>query len=121
VLRPRITEPPADVVGSGVLTVKVEPAVSKTQRVVLLLNEISPNAGQRLDHPARRYTFDQRIIDANDPDSNNTLRFSVKDVVAGTYLVRVQVDGAESLLDVESNPRSPTFNTYVGGPKVSIS
>ena len=122
VLRPRITSVPQNVAGSGVLTVEVEPAVSKTQRAVLLLNEVSPNLGQRLDHPARRYTFDKRIINENDPEPNTTLTFSVKDVVAGTYLVRVQVDGAESLLDVDTtDPKSPTFNTYVGGPKVSIS
>jgi hypothetical protein len=41
--------------------------------------------------------------------------------VAGTYLVRVQVDGAESLLTVRSDPNQPDPNDprYIA-PQVTI-
>jgi hypothetical protein len=35
------------------------------------------------------------------------------------YLVRVQIDGAESLLEVDTDSASPTFNHYIG-PTVEI-
>jgi Pvc16 N-terminal domain len=130
VLRPTITGlPSAGAAGSGEVTVTVNPAVGRTQRAVLLLNEISPAAGQSLDHPAQFFRSDQRIIKAGDPDPNNTLTFSFinvstgkNDVSPGTYLVRVQVDGAESLLDVSTvtDPKSPLFNTYSNSPQVTI-
>jgi hypothetical protein len=40
-------------------------------------------------------------------------------VRAGEYLVRVQVDGAESPLVVDGDPTSPTFNQFLG-PLVTI-
>jgi hypothetical protein len=44
---------------------------------------------------------------------------SIYDVRAGDYLVRLQVDGAESPLLVDTDPNSPTFNQFVG-PLVTI-
>jgi hypothetical protein len=38
---------------------------------------------------------------------------------AGTYLVRVQVDGIASALAADLDPQSPTFNQY-NGPKVVV-
>ena len=37
----------------------------------------------------------------------------------GDFLLRLRVDGAESPLDVDTDPASPTFNQYTG-PEVTI-
>jgi hypothetical protein len=47
------------------------------------------------------------------------LTIPVEKLKAGEYLVRVQVDGAESLLNSDTNPDSPTFNWYVS-PRITI-
>ena len=116
VLRPTITNgpviPPGDVIAlvsstetidgnvvqfrAGALRVTFDPRVGRDQRVTLLFNEINVALGS----PTHAYTF-------NAP-ANNGLAVGVPDtaaidiafsrVVAGTYLVRVQVDGAESVL-----------------------
>jgi hypothetical protein len=69
------------------LRVKVTPEVGTRQRVLLLLNRIAPE-------PGRAYSV---AAPSRDTDTN-TLEFDVSDVEPGTYLVRIQVDGAESLL-----------------------
>ena len=53
-------------------------------------------------------------------DETDKLDFAISGVVSGKYIVRVQVDGAESSLDVDTNPLSPTFNQYTGTPQVTI-
>jgi hypothetical protein len=68
------------------------------------LNEQTSNA------PAAAYTA---ISERRERDSS-AIALTFSSVKAGTYLVRLQVDGAESLLDVDSN------NQYVGTPKVTI-
>ena len=116
VLRPTITNgpviPPADVLGlasstetingvvtplrAGSLRVACDPRVGRDQRASLVLNEINVAAGA-ITHA---YTFGA-------PSSNglalgvadtSTITFPFSRVVAGTYVVRVQVDGAESVL-----------------------
>jgi hypothetical protein len=116
VLRPTITNgfviPPSDLIGvvsstetidgnvvqlrAGALRIAFDPRVGRDQRVTLLLNEINVPPGSA----THAYTF-------NAP-ANNGLAIGIPDagdiqipfsrVVAGTYLVRVQVDGAESVL-----------------------
>jgi len=116
VLRPRI----ADVETSDSTGVKVtfDPKVGKTQRVVLLLNEFNPPP----DRLPNAYTFnapkDNGITDENITETA-IISFPISGVKPGEYLVRVQVDGAESPLTVDTNPASPTFNQYIG-PKVTI-
>jgi len=82
---------------AGTLKLVLDPHVTRDQRVVLLLNQLNPPAGQL----AHAYTFaapvGNGVVDP-DPDTG-TVRIPFKRVVAGTYLVRVQVDGAESLLE----------------------
>jgi hypothetical protein len=90
------------------VTVQVDLAIAKTQRVVLLLNELSTN------NPTA-YLFDAV---PRDRDTRSVI-FSIYDVKAGEYLVRVQVDGAESLLSVDRNSDSPTFEQY-NGPTLVI-
>src|SRR5262249_6310772 len=91
VLRPTILS--ATPSGTGVI-VKFNPAVGKTQRVVLLLNGTST--------PFRAYSFPAPPRNkVSDPDTTDTLTIPISGVQSGTYYVRVQVDGAESLLDVD--------------------
>lgn len=107
------------------LTLNLLPAVGLRQRVVLLLNEFNPPATR----PARAYRFDVPLTPPNPPPAKSppaprppsdmfaTLITRVIDVAAGTYLVRVQVDGAESLLNPGPDPDKPFFSS----PQVTIS
>jgi len=84
----------SDVEGTGsqprdaVVTVAVAPVVGAAQRVVLLLDATEGDE-------AFSFRADQRAAD-DDP-----VRVAVTGVRAGTYLIRIQVDGAESLLEID--------------------
>jgi hypothetical protein len=93
---------------SADLTIKLKPIVGKEQRVVLLLNEISSGN-------AASYTF----VDESRKTDTGTIKISISGVKAADYLVRVQVDGAESLLITDTDESSPTYNQYID-PKVKI-
>lgn len=93
---------------SGEVKVLVDPLVGKSQRAVLLLNELSN------DSPAS-YTL---VAPPRDGDAE-TITIPFTGVRPGDYLVRLQVDGAESLLKVDEDPKSPTYNRYAG-PKLTI-
>ncbi|MFO0729701.1 MAG: hypothetical protein U0231_12835 [Nitrospiraceae bacterium] len=121
VLRPIITpNPPTGVVASvvdgvnvksGNIQVDFNPNVGKTQRLLLLLNEFNPPSNR----PARAYSFKTApgngVVDPNTETPSVTMAFS--NVIPGDYLVRVQVDGAESLLAVDGTGMYAT-------PKVTI-
>lgn len=121
VLRPIIVaNPPTDVtsetvdgvsVRSGKIKIDFNPAVGKKQRVVLLLNEFNPPANRA----ARAYSFKAAtgngVVDPNTETASVTILF--KRVVPGDYLVRVQVDGAESLLAMDGSGK-------YASPKVTI-
>ncbi len=85
---------------SATITVKFSPKVGKAQRVSLLLNEF--------DAPDTRPLRDYSFIAPKDNGINDTqieadsIAFVVSGMLEGRYLVRVQVDGAESLLDRDS-------------------
>jgi hypothetical protein len=116
ILRPTITAPVgvANVQGAGnaprsaEITVQVEPPIGKAQRLVLLLHE-------RLSDAPAAYSF---AVSARNADAD-VLTIPVEGVRAGDYLVRVQVDGAESPLTVDTDADSPTFNQFIG-PLVTI-
>jgi hypothetical protein len=93
----------ADDLRTAQVTVDIDLPIAKTQRVVLLLNERS------ITKPAA-YLFDALPR----TEDTNSITFSLYDVKPGEYLVRVQVDGAESLLNVDTNSNSPTFEQYIG-------
>lgn len=99
VLHPTIT--PAGATSARV-DVQVDPIVGARQRVALLLNERTVTAPAAYSFAVR-----ERGADAH------TLQISISGVRAGTYFVRLQIDGAESPLDLD--PGSPTF-----GPTVTI-
>ena len=90
------------------------PGIGKKQRVVLLLNEFDPPE----DRPAHSYSF--KAPPRDDEDDAILIVIHISDVSPGDYLVRVQVDGAESLLTLDTEPSSSTFNQYIE-PKVAIS
>ncbi len=118
VLRPTITDVTAS--NTKEVTVTFNPAVGKTQRVVLLLNEFNPPPPS--ERAPRAYSFrspPDNGIEDHDVDQIDAITFPVDNVESGDYLVRVQVDGAESPLAVDTDPDSQTFNQYVG-PKVTI-
>ncbi|MCI0534030.1 MAG: DUF4255 domain-containing protein, partial [Verrucomicrobiales bacterium] len=108
VLRPSIqTIDVTDVVGSGSelrsanVEVTLDPPVGATQRVVLLLNEVPPPIASppEIAEPPLAYSFEgptMALLSPPAPTSNVII--PITDVQAGTYLVRVQVDGAESPL-----------------------
>lgn len=87
------------------LTVKVDPVVGKNQRAVVLLNG------------ARSYSFESAPRNKKgDPDESDTLTFPLSGVAKGDYLVRVQIDGADSALELDPNAADPVYT----GPKVTI-
>jgi hypothetical protein len=101
------------VVHAGTVTVTFTPPVVKGQRVILLLNEFQTIPAS----DALAYTFDAPSWDAiplpPGVDETAAINVSVSGVIPGDYLVRVQVDGAESLLGVDADGRYAT-------PKVTI-
>jgi hypothetical protein len=87
---------------SATLSLKVSPAIRKGQRVGLLLNEIA-------SVPAA-YSFYPKACN----EDSDKVTVYIHGVKPGRYLVRIQVDGAESLLLVDSDQRSSTYNQYTG-------
>jgi hypothetical protein len=75
---------------TGTATVTVTPGVGRAQRIFLLLNS-------RVTSPAHSYAF---VADARTSDAA-PIKVPLKDVERGDYFVRVQVDGAESPVDLD--------------------
>ncbi len=90
------------------LAVQLNVIVDPHQRVYTLLN------GQSGDTPSS-YIFSASKRDR----STQTVSFFLQDLPAGDYLVRIQVDGAESRLNVDEDASSPTFEQYIS-PSVTL-
>jgi hypothetical protein len=119
-LQPSLSLPPDAVVAGppdasgrhdGTIAVDLVPALGAGQTARLLLDRTTPRP------PVAAVLAPAIPADAVFPLARVTFAFA--DVPAGTYLVRVQVDGAESPLTVESDPSDPAFGT-VTGPTVTI-
>lgn len=96
------------------LTVRLDPNVAKSQRAVLFLNELNAPSSRA----SRAYSFD--AVPRNqpaDPPETDTVTFPITGVFTGDYLVRLQIDGADSPLEQDPNAPEPLFI----GPKVTIS
>lgn len=93
---------------TGQLSLSVDVTVATHQSTYLLLND------QERDTQVYVCKGERRTADTN------RLTFPLKEIRAGTYLVRVQIDGAESPLEVDS-PESdnPMVQRYIG-PLVTI-
>lgn len=102
-------QPIEDHLHCGEVTIQVNLLVGKEQRVFLLLNQLT-------SHSPAAYIFKAKSRDAD----MRAIEFSIQDVKAGVYLVRIQVDRAESPLTVDTNLGSPTFEQY-SGPTIEIS
>jgi hypothetical protein len=129
VLSPRIDGAPSasNVQGSGGaprnanVNLTVKPALGPMQRAILLMNEFATP----LPENPRAYSFalppriDLQNPPANLPPPTENLSVPVAGVAAGSYLLRIQVDGAVSPLEMDPNQASPTFHRFVS-PVVSI-
>ncbi len=99
VLRPTITAASAT---SSTVTVTVAPPLAVGQALTLMLNALGGGAA---------FTFATDPV----PAQANTVAVPIEGVPAGSYLLRVQVDGAQSVLDVDANT-----GRYTGTPKVNV-
>jgi hypothetical protein len=97
-LRPTITVPAS---AQAAVAITLSPRVGKTQRVKLLLGETPPPPAR----PARGYVLDAPARNgvAEGEDDTASIAFPLAGVAVGDYLVRAQVDGAESLLEAETD------------------
>jgi hypothetical protein len=93
---------------SAILTLQVDVVVGIKQRVILAMNEwsIDNPVGYQLEAISRKTDTD-------------TVAFALEAVKPGEYLLRLLIDGAESLLSIDTDEASPTFNWY-NAPKVTI-
>lgn len=104
-LVPSITTSPT--LGGGNITIKLSPVVRQGQTATLLLNEATIPAP--LNPYAYSFTLPAIAVDTD------TLVFSVSGIQGGkVYFVRVQVDGAQSGLDLTQG--SPTYGPTVTAP-----
>ncbi|MGC2696895.1 MAG: DUF4255 domain-containing protein [Candidatus Angelobacter sp.] len=107
VLRPTITNataaaapaPPAGPGGTNV-TLTLTPNIGVGQRAVLLLNNFAAS-------PATAYTSLPAVATVD----SNQITINIANVPPGTYVARVQVDGAESLLTVDVVTKKLTGQT----------
>jgi hypothetical protein len=79
------------------LRIGISPLVDAKQKAEVLLNRIEVPAGQ----PAYAYSFPAPDRPSDSPAASQ-LDFPIPGVAAGTYVVRVRVDGAESPLEFEA-------------------
>lgn len=97
---------------SATIGFNVTPAIGSAQNVLLLLNQLLPAASTDLPHS---YSFSLPPASPTSPPGPpgplGSLSIPVSGVAAGTYFVRIRVDGAESPLgtDVNGKYNSPTI------------
>ncbi|XGW00358.1 MAG: DUF4255 domain-containing protein [Leptolyngbya sp. BL-A-14] len=115
VLRPTIEQVrfnsqtrPGDDYCTGMLSVRVDVRVGMKQRVILILNEWSIDT-------ALAYQFAAMPRDVE----TDTIEIPIEKVKPGDYLLRLQIDGAESILEVDTDPASATFDWFAA-PKVRL-
>jgi hypothetical protein len=101
-LIPRITGAASSLAG-GTVSVPVQPAVVWTQAAELLLGDfVVPQVPPAPGSPPANAVHFQLPQPPAAP------------IPSGSYLMRVRVDGAESRLQIDTNPASSTYLQYVG-------
>ena len=120
VLRPRLLDVAlVDTIGeeeelrSGQVQLQLNLTIGVKQRVVMVLNEWQSD--RPADYVPAAYLFDA----SSRSEESSAITIGFQDVRAGEYLVRLMVDGAESQLQVDDQPESPTYDWYIA-PKVVI-
>jgi len=115
VLRPTIVnlqvdsiEPDRNDLCSAEVTVEFDLMVGATQLVVLILNVLASDR-------TNSYLFKAL---ARREDST-TVTLTLDSIPPGEYLVRAQIDGAESLLTHDTDPQSPTYERYIS-PRLTL-
>jgi hypothetical protein len=115
VLRPVIDEVsisfaagPGDFPIDGTVLFKLDPPVGDSQSVVLILNELAPNVSPPVASSGASFSFvapsrTNVSPPLSPPDSTQNFAIPIRGVKVGTYLLRVQVDGAESPLIANVN------------------
>jgi len=112
VLRPEITGQPAYQPEEERISITVNPPLHENQRVILFMNELKDE--QENQDPPRAYSFHLAPeILQNLVVPAETVTFSIKGVKPGTYLLRIQVDGAESLLTPDASGRYYSPNIII--------
>lgn len=105
VVAPHITtRTPLRVARGALLTLEFAPAATRTQRVSVLLGDQEIVLPVRSPGSAPATTLEVPI-----PSTFPT----------GSFLLRLRVDGAESRLEVDEDPASPSVNQYIG-PHVTV-
>lgn len=105
IIVPKITTGmPVTVARGASLTLGFQPAVARTQALSALVGD-------------REIAVPPDTIGAVPV---TTMAFPVSAATpTGTFLLRLRVDGADSLLEVDDDPMSPTFDQFIG-PNVSV-
>jgi hypothetical protein len=97
--------PPYQATQGGSLTVTIAPAVGNRQTVVAYIGN------QSILPPQGALTA---------PSTSNTITVTVPTTIAaGSYPLRIEVDGAQSQLTQDTTPSSPTFGQWL--PQVQVS
>jgi hypothetical protein len=107
VLAPQITTPqPISVQRGQTRTLEINPPVGRAQRASLLLGEHSISVPPR---------------PVGGPAATTTLDFPIPaDFPTGAFTMRVQINGAQSPLEIDQDPNSPSFGQFTGNPKVEV-
>jgi hypothetical protein len=111
-VRPSFAETDVTVTGS-LVEVAISPAIGRDQRVRVLLDGTGAVAGHQvaIDLPSR----------ALDPAPTvASISFSRTGITAGTYLIRVEVDGVSSNLVPITNPQGEVTGAGFEGPEVVL-
>ncbi|MDJ0745969.1 MAG: DUF4255 domain-containing protein [Xenococcaceae cyanobacterium MO_167.B27] len=93
-------------IGEELYTVRVsiatQPTIGKNQRLNLVLNSTTGERDQE-------YVFKIPPLEA---DSDRIIT-EISPIASGEYLARLQVDGVESLLTVDTDKNSPNYQKYI--------
>ncbi|MEO0755739.1 MAG: DUF4255 domain-containing protein [Cyanobacteria bacterium J06648_16] len=93
---------------TGLFQITTDLPIYPQQRAVVALNEWATES-------PRSYLFAAAPIQSIE----GSLEFPFDGVKPGDYLIRLQIDGADSLLGVDTDPNSETYNWF-NGPRVVI-